>query len=264
LWELPFQSLQTSTNKYLIETSAISYGPSLTALREMSKNKKVRQLSNATLLAFGNPTVGKETAEKVKRVFMDEKLEPLPEAERLVTSLGKLYGSNGSRIFIGAQAQEEIAKTESSKYRIVQFAAHGILNDVNPMYSHIVLSQKGDNPNEDGLLEAWEMKDLNLNAGMVILSACETARGRFGGGEGVIGMSWALFIAGVPTTVASQWKVESSSTTELMLEFHGQLLTGKNISRAEALRRASLKVMKMPQYKHPSYWAGFVMVGDGF
>jgi CHAT domain-containing protein len=76
-------------------------------------------------------------------------------------------------------------------------------------------------------------------------------------------MSWALFIAGTPTTVASQWKVESSSTTELMLEFHRQMLSGKNISKAEALRRASLKVMKMPKYKHPSYWAGFVIVGDG-
>ena len=98
---------------------------------------------------------------------------------------------------------------------------------------------------------------------MVILSACDTARGRISNGEGVIGMSWALFIAGTPTTVASQWKVESKSTTELMLEFHRQLLTAKGISKAEALRRAELKVMKMPGYRHPSYWAGFVIVGDG-
>jgi CHAT domain-containing protein len=130
------------------------------------------------------------------------------------------------------------------------------------MYSHLVLSQTEKNPTEDGLLEAWEMKDLELSADMVILSACETARGKVSNGEGVIGMSWALFIAGTPTTVVSQWKVESSSTTELMLEFHRQLLSGKNISKAEALRRASLKLMKMPQYKHPSYWAGFVIVGN--
>jgi CHAT domain-containing protein/tetratricopeptide (TPR) repeat protein len=264
LWDLPFQALESAPNKYLIETAAVSYAPSLTALREMAKKNKGKPFADATLLAFGNPTVGKETAERLKQVFMDESLVPLPEAERLVTSLGNLYGANRSRIFTGPEAREEIAKTESSKYRIVQFAAHGILNDINPMYSHIVLSQKADDSNEDGLLEAWEMKDLNLNAEMVVLSACETARGRFGSGEGVIGMSWSLFIAGAPTTVASQWKVESSSTTELMLEFHRQLLTGKNISKAEALRRASLKLLKMPQYKHPSYWAGFVMVGDGF
>jgi CHAT domain-containing protein len=133
------------------------------------------------------------------------------------------------------------------------------------MYSHLVLSEKSTTDrNEDGLLEAWEMKDLDLNADMVILSACETARGKLSAGEGVIGMSWALFIAGAPTTVVSQWKVESSSTTELMLEFHRQLLTGKNITKAEALRRASLKLLKNAQYKHPSYWAPFVIVGDGF
>jgi CHAT domain-containing protein len=130
------------------------------------------------------------------------------------------------------------------------------------MYSHLVLAQNEKDPNEDGLLEAWELKDLDLKADIVILSACDTARGRISNGEGVIGMTWAAFIAGAPTTVASQWKVESKSTTELMLEFHRQLLTGK-VSKAEALRRAELKVMKMPGYKHPSYWAGFVIVGDG-
>ncbi len=263
LWDLSFQALQPIQNKYLIETSAISYAPSLTALREMKKKNQGKQFSGATLLAFGNPNVGKETANRLKTVFMDEKLEPLPEAERLVNSLQKMYGAQRSKIYVGNEAREETAKTESSKYRIVQFAAHGILNNVSPMYSNIVLSQKADNRDEDGLLEAWEMKDLNLNAEMVILSACETARGRVSNGEGVIGMSWALFIAGVPTTVASQWKVESTSTTELMLEFHRQLLTGKNISKAEALRQASLKLLKNPKYKHPSYWAGFVMVGDG-
>jgi CHAT domain-containing protein/Flp pilus assembly protein TadD len=264
LWDLPFQALQTAQNRYLIETSAISYAPSLTALREMAKKNKGKNLTDATLLAFGNPTVGKETSERVKQVFMSERLESLPEAERLVNALRQMYGANRSKVFTGAEAREETAKTESSKFRIVQFAAHGILNDISPMYSHIVLAQKQDKPVEDGLLEAWEMKDLDLNADLVILSACETARGRVSGGEGVIGMSWALFIAGAPTTVASQWKIESSSTTELMLEFHRQLLTGRNISKAEALRRAAVKLMKMPRYQHPSYWAGFVMVGDGF
>src|SRR6185436_8016971 len=96
---------------------------------------------------------------------------------------------------------------------------------------------------------------------MVILSACDTARGKLSAGEGIIGMTWAAFIAGAPTTVASQWKVESSSTTELMLEFHRQLLSGK-VSKAEALRRAQLKLLRSTKYKHPSYWAPWVLMGD--
>jgi CHAT domain-containing protein len=130
------------------------------------------------------------------------------------------------------------------------------------MYSHLVMAHDEKDPDEDGLLEARELKDLDLKADMVIMTACETARGRVSGGEGMIGMTWASFIAGAPTTVASQWKVESSSATEFMLEFHRQMLAKKRISKAEALRRAALKLMRNPKYKHPSYWGAWVLVGD--
>ena len=62
-------------------------------------------------------------------------------------------------------------------------------------------------PNDDGLLEAREIMQLHLHGDLVVLSACQTARGRFGAGEGMAGMSWAFLVAGVPTVVASQWKV---------------------------------------------------------
>ena len=125
------------------------------------------------------------------------------------------------------------------------------------------LAREENDPNEDGLLEAWELKDLDLNADMVILSACDTARGRVSAGEGVVGMTWAAFIAGAPTTVATQWKVESASTTELMLEFHRQLLSKRKVSKSEALRRAELKLLRSAKYRHPAYWAAFVLVGEG-
>jgi CHAT domain-containing protein len=127
------------------------------------------------------------------------------------------------------------------------------------MYSHVVLAQSGDQK-EDGLLEAWEIMQMDLQADLAVLSACETARGRIGAGEGVIGLSWALFVAGCPTTVVSQWKVESSSTTELMLAFHRNLQLGAN--KSEALRQAALKLMNDKRYNHPFYWAGFIVVGN--
>jgi CHAT domain-containing protein len=79
----------------------------------------------------------------------------------------------------------------------------------------------------------------------------------------VIGLTWALFIAGVPSTVVSQWKVESNSTRELMLGFHRSLraMSRNPAPKAEALRQAALKVMKNPETSHPFYWAGFVLVG---
>src|SRR5262249_17368829 len=137
-----------------------------------------------------------------------------------------------------------------------------------PMYSNVMLSQSSGKSNDDGLLEAWEIMNLNLNADLVVLSACETARGRVKAGEGVIGLTWALFVAGCPTTVVSQWKVESASPTNLMVEFHKKFKSKYDnprsaTSTAESLRQAALKLMRNKQYQHPFYWGGFVVVGDG-
>ena len=259
LWETPFQALRRKDGKHLIQTAAISYAPSLTVLREMTRVKRNRP-SGGTLLAMGNPRLGAQTISRSKSVLMSGSLEPLPEAERMVNSLTRIYGPAASRVYVGAGASEDLLKTEAGKHRVLHLATHGVINDVSPMYSHVVLSQ-GEGEREDGLLEAWEMMNLELQADLVVLSACETARGRLGAGEGVIGMTWALFVAGAPALVVSQWKVESASTTELMIEFHRSLKSGAG--KSEAMRRASLKLIADRRYGHPFYWAGFIVVGDG-
>ncbi len=269
LWNLPFQVLLSPNLRYLVEDAAISYVPSLSVLREMQLGRKKNQTpAKALLLALGNPDLGKQSIETAKFVKMDAELQPLPEAATQVRSLGRLYGKTLSNVYTGTDAREELVKEQSARYRILHLAAHGIFNDISPMYSHILLSQTPGKDGEDGLLEAWEMMNLDLNADLVVLSACETARGRVGAGEGVIGMTWALFVAGCPRTVVSQWKVEASSTTALMLEFHKRFKTRLEhqksaVSTAEAMRQAALKVMKNPEYVHPFYWGGFVVVGDG-
>jgi CHAT domain-containing protein/Tfp pilus assembly protein PilF len=269
LWELPFQALLAEDNRYVIETSSVSYAPSLTVLREMmakrDKHQPGRQIDPTVyaLLALGNPAIGKETVERSALTLRDEKLDPLPEAEKEVKALGQLYGGARSKVYVGAGAREDRLKAEAAQARVLHFATHGILNDASPMYSHLALAQ-GDK-NEDGLLEAWELMQMDLRADLVVLSACETARGRFGAGEGVIGLTWALFVAGAPSTVVSQWEVESVSARELMLGFHRRLRapSSKSLTKAEALRMAALKLMKNPSTGHPFYWAGFVLVGDG-
>jgi CHAT domain-containing protein/tetratricopeptide (TPR) repeat protein len=343
LWDLPFQALR-SNNRYLIEDHSVFYAPSLTALREMTRRKQSTLASTAagastekepspTLLAFGNPALtfrqpdqaiaGKlnqggatdslrKTSGPATVAKRDDPLGPLPEAETEVQTLATLYGPDRSRVFIGPDATEEKAKAEMGRFSVLHFAAHGILDSTNPLYSHIVLSQAGVPPSgvsqagasqaggsqagvpepmgaqagvsqrsqarvagiatqpaqaevsiDDGLLEAREIMNMNLKADLAVLSACQTARGRISTGEGVIGMSWAFFAAGCPTTVVSQWSVESQSTTELMIEFHRNLLSGQKMSKAEALRQASLKLLRTEKYRHPFYWAGFIVMGDG-
>jgi CHAT domain-containing protein len=151
------------------------------------------------------------------------------------------------------------------KYRVLHFATHGVLDNRDPLYSYIALSPSNDGK-EDGLLEAWELMDMDLKAELAVLSACDTARGRVRDGEGIIGVTWAFFVAGVPTTIASQWQVPSDSTTKLMLRFHRNLrgIGSQRVSKAEAWRQAALETMNDSGYRmHPYYWAGFVVVGDG-
>jgi len=261
LWDLPFQALVNGANRFLIEDAAVGYAPSLTVLREMTRRRKVEgaHARPATLLALGNPVIGSETLKRAALTLRDGKLDPLPEAEQEVKALGRLYGVSRSKVYIGAEAREDRVKSEASAAKVLHFATHGIFNNASPMYSHLALADGG--ANEDGLLEAWELMQLDLHADLAVLSACETARGRAGAGEGMIGFSWAMFMAGVPSIVVSQWKVESAGTRDLMVNFHRGLMS--STTKTEALRQAALKLMKKPETSHPFYWAGFVLVGDG-
>jgi CHAT domain-containing protein len=268
LWDLPFQALLNGGRRFVLEDASVSYAPSLTVLREMAKRRKSRgrTAAPATLLALGNPLHESAAVGGAATALRDGKLAPLPEAEQEVKALGRLYGVGRSKVYTGAEAREDRFKSEAGKAGILHFAAHGLVDNASPMYSHLALA--GGGAGEDGLLEAGELTRLELKAELAVLSACETARGRTAAGEGMIGLSWAMFIAGVPSIVVSQWKVESAGTRELMVNFHRGLLStpgeGKSPpTKSEALRQAAQKLMKNPETNHPFYWAGFVLVGDG-
>ena len=266
LWDLPFQALQLRDGRYLLEDFAIYYAPSLRVLKEMSDRKNRSEGGSPSLLAFGNPRLESEVATSLKAVYRGEVLAPLPEAEAEVKALKEIWKPAPSRIFVGPEARKKLFKTEAGKYAYIHLATHGILDDSNPMYSRLVMSRADNDQTDDGLLEAREIMQLDLHADLVVLSACQTARGRFGAGEGMIGMSWAFFVAGVPTMIASQWKVDSTSTAALMITFH-KLLKEQGSSegsiKPNALRQAALNVMKDQRYRHPFFWAGFVLIGNG-
>lgn len=274
LWEVPFQALQSPGNRFLIQDYAISYAPSLTVLREMMNLKRKRQAAQAgsALIAFGNPDVAPKTAANLQAVYpevlADERLLPLPQTEDMLKILSRIYGPDRSKVYVRTEAREDRAKKEAGDCRVLQFATHGILDNTNPMYSRLVMSQSGVGEHEDGMLEAWEIMRLDLKAEMAVLAACETARGRVAGGEAMIGLAWAFFVAGCPTTVVSQWRVEVNSMNRLMIDFHkrlkpGMAARGGNASKAEALRAASLNLLRNPRYRHPFYWAPFVLIGSG-
>jgi CHAT domain-containing protein len=260
LWNLPFQALIDARGSYLAEQAAIVYAPSTGAWIEMNRTPQSASTPASTsgrrdLLAFGNPTIPSAAGIEGTRGT----LAPLPEAEAEVKGAARFYGSD-SAVYIRDQATEERFKTEAPRYRVLHVAGHGILNDVSPMHSYLLLASGGAKP-EDGYLEAGELMQMDLGAELVVLSACDTARGKYSAGEGIIGFSWALFAARCRTQVVSQWKVDSAATSVLMRNFHKNVRNDR-AQAATALQKTIVSMLRTKQYRHPFYWAGFVVIGN--
>lgn len=260
LWDLPFQALLSPRGRFLIEDVTLSYVPSLSVLKDMQAHPRARARAEGALLAIGNPELGTAAARRSGSALLSSPLEPLPETEAQVRDIARLYDPHASTVRVGAGARESWLKAELPHYRILHLATHGVLDGSSPLYSELVLAAPAPGDRDDGILEAREILDLDLKADLAVLSACETGRGRVGAGEGLIGMTWAFFVAGCPTTVASQWKVEAAATNRLMVAFHRELQSGH--APADALRLAALTQLRRPEERHPFYWAGFVAMGD--
>jgi len=143
---------------------------------------------------------------------------------------------------------------------LIHFATHGLLDYGDPQ-SYGNLDVPGavaltPSDGEDGLLTSAELLQMDLQANLVVVSACDTGRGRITG-DGVVGLSRSLISAGVPSVVVSLWSVPDAPTAELMVEFYRQLDQGED--KVQALRQAMLATME--KYPHPRNWAGFTLLG---
>ena len=266
LWRLPFETLQPADGRYLIDQASTSYAPSLSAWREMTRQRRpVNRPKNAGLLAFANPQLSKELLKRVELTYKNVKIEPSPEQDAEIQRLKGIYGDAQSRTFTGANASEEQATTEIARARIIHFAVPAILDDISPMYSFIALSSTGGNNLNDGLLQTREIMNLQTPARLVVLSAAGVRRDRTGTGGAAIGLAWSWFVAGSPTMVFSRWEVKSPGATQLMTEFHSRLRSGSGnqTSKASALQKSALTLRNSTNYRHPYYWAAFSLIGDG-
>lgn len=250
---LPYQALQNpGSGRYLIEDFAVYYTPSLSAL------KSVRSIGNygtSSLLAFGDPVFQHSAGDENIRDRILH-LNALPETGKEVDAIGEVYG-NKATILKGLEASKSNFRRLAGDYGVLHFATHAFTDEQNPMFSAIVLAKEEDGY---GFLEAREILQMELNADLVILSACNTASGRVLAGEGMMGITRAFFTAGVPTVIASLWNVDDQSTQELMVQFHSRFR--KRERPATALREAQLHLLKNTEFTTPFHWAPFVLIGD--
>jgi tetratricopeptide (TPR) repeat protein len=254
LWRLPFAALQPADDRYLIEQAAISYAPSLSALREMTKprqpeNARARtgksRPSPLTLTAFGNPllltnvlrrlrpnlTVANNegnpasAAPKSGQAYQPEPGRTIEEVseDRETQKLLAVYGNAQSRLLVGGAASEEHARIEAARLNtVLHFAGPTLLDDAIPMYSFTALSAltAKDGPAEDGLLQTWEIMNLSSQARLVVLSGAEMSSGRTGPGDAAAALAWSWFVAGTPALTLTRWPVRSPALTQFMSDFH--------------------------------------------
>jgi CHAT domain-containing protein len=253
LHTLPFQALRSIISEeqegpYLIERCAVSYAPSATALRAMVRLSQERRqhyrVGLGGLLAIGIRDFG-------------GRAPTLPQAEREARVVAGMFGTDGQEL-LARQATKAAVRAVWEGRRYLHFATHGQFNEGAPLYSALVLSRRDGR--DEGLLFGQDLLDENLTAELAVLSACETGLGKNTNGEGLQGLVWSWFVAGVPASVASQWSVADDSTRRFMEVFYQALKAGS--PKAEALRQAQLALLKDRPTRHPFYWAPFVLNGD--
>ncbi len=191
---------------------------------------------------------------------------PLPGSMDEVNRIRRYLPTGRATVLTGANATEASYKALSPRSGIVHLATHAIAADDNPFYSTLILAPDGKKQ-EDGFLQAYEIVRSPLQAKLVVLSACETARGPLGRGEGLIGLVSAFQQAGARSVLATQWSIDESAA-ELMASFYKAMMGGRGT--AVALREAKLEAMKKRQsfggaevsLAHPFFWAPFVLIGS--
>lgn len=248
LYFVPFASLLNKDGRYLIERFTLSYSPSSTIFISNNSRRVTADAHSEKLLAVGNPAFDRRQYPR---------LAELDSAEEEARQIASMAGN--STILTGAAATKEKFLLELPQASAVHFAGHFVSNPATPDLAKMIFAAR----DFDSDLRMSEIAGRKLpRLRLVVLSACETGIDNVLEGEGSISASRAFLAAGTSTVVASQWKVDSDATENLMVAFHrNRLKTDMNL--AEALRQAQLEMINNPNGKFtaPYYWAAFYVIG---
>jgi CHAT domain-containing protein len=302
----------------------VSYAPSGTMFAWLREHRPAagREALPASLLALGDPAFQPARDEgasspKATRPGSGDRREAfarLPGTRQELLGLARVFSK--TQLLMGSEASEQnldrlATSGDLRAFRYLHFATHGVLDGQRPMRSALILAQdrlpeplqaalKGKAPYEGRLTAERILRGWKLDAELVTLSACESGLGRYAGGEGYLGFSQALFLAGARSLVLSLWQVDDAATALLMARFYENLLgtpegTVKPMPKALALAEAKrwlrglgpdevrLLTKDLPtrgtrgrveprkgaaspaavcSYEHPYYWSGFILIGD--
>ena len=236
---IPFSPLQDESGNYLLEKHTILTAPAIMVLDITRRSQVNIPESLQQWLVVGNPNP------------MPGDFSPLPAAEKEAKAIASLVNTQA---ITGEVATKAEIVPQMSASRVIHLATHGIFDEQQGWESAIALASTDT---DNGWLTAKEILDLNLNAELVVLSACNTGRGSISG-DGLASLSSALISSGASSVIVSLWSIPDSPTAFLMQEFYYNLQ--QNSDKAQALRKAMLTTME--KYPDLRDWAAFTLIGE--
>jgi CHAT domain-containing protein len=266
--EIPFAALMPDRD--------VAYAPSGTVLLHLGE---APQAPDAGVLALGDPDYGAASARSSAATRRVGTLPSLPSTALEVRRVAA--GPQDVRLLAGEATEEGLRTALGSRPRwhALHLACHGLVDSDRPALSSLALTPSGL---DDGHLTALEIGSLRVSADLVVLSACETSRGKLEAWEGIVGLTRSFMLAGAPRVICSLWPVDDEATQALMTRFYelwnprgGAAASGtlsepdaprasgesKGLPTAQALRRAQDFVRSHEKWKHPHYWAAWVLWG---
>jgi len=240
-----------SSLDYLIKDYSVSYVYSST----LYFSKRSKELHNTNYLGFA-PSYASNTYQKSE---LRDVLVNLDWNQKEVKDISDKIGGD---VWLGTDATETAFKGAVNHSGIVHLSMHSFIDDSDPMHSKLVFATDDLDSLNDGLLHTYEIFNMELQAEMVVLSACNTGTGKLKKGEGMMSLAYAFAYAGCPSILMSQWSVDDKSTSQLMVSFYKNIADG--MTKSEALRNAKISFVNNSgsRYANPSYWGSFVLFGN--
>ena len=235
LWRLPFQALSPDGNKYLIETTTVSYSPSVYLLKQQLLSEPPRRQN---IQIFAN-----ETFNRQKLAFVNSE----------AVSIGKLFGISPRLNATKSDFLKYAAETD-----ILHFSMHAHLDSENPLSSFLAFQQTSPG---FGRLTVSDLLSVRLKQNnLAFLASCDTSKVH--NGEGLLSIPWALLGSGSSTVISSQWEASDKATQQFAITFYQEFLRGRSTSKA--LQNAAISLMhdKSSGLHEPYFWGGFNIIGD--
>ena len=258
---LPFDGFIDNRGHYVAESYTVAYAPSATSFYLLATEARKRPAPRALLAVGGIPYNPDEIKQvSVSRGYDPSSLSNLPGSRQEVLAAEAAFHDRNNTLLLGPAATESAFKrADLGQYRLIHLAVHGLADTTDPDRAALILLSDPA-AGEDGILHASEVVQLRLNAGAVILSACDTAVGPVQGEEGIATLSRAFLLAGAKTVISTLWSIDDTFSLFLMKQFYRHLADQEPPAYALAAAKRDM-LQKYGAKAVPYYWAGFTFEG---